>query len=184
MKTPYFCLIFPKLRKVNLGIQVYSGTSYTSSKDRYSRLRYIIFLSYRNKIRQPFDWICSTSKWVARLVLEEKLTALADNFDPLLTIKCNLWIIYNQLLPICMFIYSLSLFNYVAQSSTASERRLELDLSSRQESCHSMVITYVIFMNSEQNVADSLTKVKLHLDIKTVLIKGNINWPVEQWVMF
>ena len=153
------------------------------NEDKSSQLGYFIFLSDKSKYCQPIFWSSYKSKRVTRSVLGSEVMAFADAFDMAYTIKYDLQIMLNKIIPISMLTDSKSLFDVLTSSSTTTEKRLMIDLQTVQDSYNKNEITDVAHIRSIYNISDALTKVKKESILLDTLRTSKLSHPVEQWII-
>jgi hypothetical protein len=182
-KTASFTLTYPKLDINLLTLKVYTDASYANNYDGSSQLGYIIFLAEATRKCQPIVWPSHKSRCVTRSVLGSETMAFADGFDAAYSLKHDLQTILKRSVDILMYTDSLSLFDVITKSSTTAEKRLMIDFMVVREAYDRMEIAQLVFLRTNWNPADALTKLSRNTYLETILTTGTIDHPVAQWVV-
>jgi len=86
-------------------------------------------------------------------------------------------------IPMTILTDSKQLFDVVTRGSHPTEKRLLIDVAAAREAYNRREISNVGLVMSDNNIADSLTKVKPSGALEPLLATGVDRTPVEQWVI-
>ena len=98
--------------------------------------------------------------------------AFADAFDHAFTLKYDLESLLKQRIPLSLFTDSRSLFDVIKKSSSTSEKRLMIDITSVRKAYENQEISDVGFVRSNHNPADALTKTSKCKALDTIIHTG------------
>lgn len=132
---------------------------------------------------KPLYWTSYKAKRVTRSVLGSEVMAFADAFDMAYTIKYNLQAMMRKGIPLTMLTDSLSLFHELTKATVTTEKGLMIDLQNVKESYRNIEINNVAFILSEQNLADTFTKLNNNIQLMTAVRFGTISDPIQQWII-
>ena len=107
---------------------------------------------------------------------------MAHGFDLEVVLKATLSRIlqFDILMLICTD--SKSLYECLVKLGTTHEKRLMIDIMSLRQSYERREITEVRWIRGENNPADSMTKAKASLALKTLVDTNKINLTASEWV--
>ena len=103
-------------------------------------------------------------------------------FDIRVVIKATLGMILGSAVPLILCTDSKSLYNYLVKLGTTQEKRLIVDVISLGQSFKRREITEVKWIHRHYNPADSMTKAKPSLALKTLIDSNRINISIIEWV--
>ena len=105
--------------------------------------------------------------------------AFADPFDMTYAIKKDMELMTNQPILISMLTDSLSPFDLI---TITTERRLIIDIKVVRDSFQRNELRNIGFIRTENNPADTLTKVKRCPVLDQILTYSTLPRPIEQWI--
>jgi hypothetical protein len=109
--------------------------------------------------------------------------ALADPFDSAFSLKCDLTSILRRPLPLLVLTDSKPLFDVLTNSKYTTEKRLMIELSAAREGFNRHEITNICLIKSEDNIADSMTKLSSNNSLHRLLTLHMIDPKILQYVV-
>lgn len=105
-----------------------------------------------------------------------------DSFDSTFTLRHDLSNIIQSNLPFSLISDSESLFKVVVESIKRTEKRLMIDLQTCRGSYQEREIDDVVWVKSDNNVADGLTKLRKADLVKHFMRTRTLSVVAYQWV--
>lgn len=142
----------------------------------------LIFLTDDSYCCQTLYWRSYSCKNVPSSVLGGHPLAIADPFDMLLSIKFDLQVFCNHVIPISMGTYYLALFDFCTCMCITTESPLKIDLLSAQKLYSKRGITDVSLIFYKKRFAALWKKIKSESSLNTVLPACHLEHPMQQKV--
>jgi hypothetical protein len=98
-------------------------------------------------------------------------------------LKATLTKIFNAPIPLILATDSKSLYDCLVRLGTTIEKRLMIDVMAVLQSYERRKITEVKWIHGSNNPADSMTKSKPSLALKTVIATNRINLDTTEWAL-
>lgn len=109
--------------------------------------------------------------------------AFSDMLDVAVTLSSELKSILNREVPLHLLTDNKGLFDVISTGSKTSEKSLMLDIAAAREGFRDKIISDIVFVRTNQNIADGLTKPKLQAALQRVLSSGILSSKPEQWII-
>ncbi len=167
---PDLGLLQQKLDKDSLFLRVYTDTSFANNDGLSTQLGYLVLLCDKHDKCNVLHYSSHKLRRKVRSVMGGDVYAFADGLDYALTLKFDLERIIGKHLPLSMV--TKQLFDVITKNSTATEKKLMIDIETVREAYQDMLLTDVGFLRSPQNPADGLTKVKFSAVLHDIVEKG------------
>ena len=160
LTTDCFKISIPKLESIsNCVLECYSDSSYANLPGGGSQGGFIIFLKDTKGMRCPLYWQSRRIRRVVKSTLAAETLALLDGAEAAYFIGQLISNIANVPVPkVFCKVDNLSLVNAVTSSKLVDDRRLRVDIAVLQDMIDRRELHAVTWVNSESQLADSLTK--------------------------
>lgn len=182
-RNPGRGLLQRKLDLQTMYMRVYADGSFADNEDLTTQLGYLVFLCDASGSCNIVQYSSHKSRRVVRSVLGGETYAFADGLDYGLSLKHDLEQMLGRKLGLRMFTDSKSLFDVISKNSTTTEKRLMVDVQAMREAYERMELSDVAWVKSEDNPADSLTKVKENAVLNRIVDEGKVDHDIQQWVI-
>lgn len=180
---PELALRYPKLDKKTLRILAYSDASLHNNGDSTSQLGYIILLADSTGNCCVISFRSFKSKRIARSSMAAETMAFADTFDDAFSLKSDLASILGKTIPLLILTDSKPLFDVMVCSKYTTEKRLMIDISAAREGFNRHDITNICLISSEDNIADSMTKLSSNNALHRLLLHHVLDHKILQYVV-
>lgn len=175
-------LKFVPVDQKSLRLAVFSDASFASNQDLSSQLGYIIAIADNHGNANIIHYQSIKSKRVTKSVLASELFAAVHAFDVASTLRVTLNNIFDRSIPLVLYTDSKSLFDSIVGMNSTTEKRLLIDLSLLRERYELRELTEVVWIPSEENPADALTKENASPALMSLLQKNKISVNAKVWV--
>ncbi len=125
---PDLALLQQKLDKDSLFLRVYTDSSFANNEDLSTQLAYLVLLGDKHDRCNVLHYSCHKSRRKVRSVMSGEVYPFTDGLDFALTLKFDLERIIGKHLPLSMVTDSKQLFDVLTKNSTATEKRLMIDI--------------------------------------------------------
>jgi Reverse transcriptase (RNA-dependent DNA polymerase) len=184
LKThPELALRYPKLDKSTLRILAYSDASLHNNEDLSSQLGYVILLADASNQCCVLSFRSFKSKRIARSSMAAETMAFADAFDAAFALKSDLVSIFGRPIPLLILTDSKPLFDVIVSAKYTTEKRLMIDISAAREGFNRGDISNICLINSEDNIADPMTKLSPNPALQQLLSRHVIDHKILQYVI-
>ena len=78
---------------------------------------------------------------------------------------------------------SKSLFDIITKCSNTAEKRLLIDVKAVREAYENFEVSDVGFLRSDQNPADSFTKLNCNAALNRILSENKCDFHISQWII-
>lgn len=163
-------------------LMVFADASFASNEDGTSQLGFIITMTDKDGLSNILHYSSIKSRRVTRSVLAAELYAMSHAFDIASTLKLTLSEIYGRKISMVMCTDSKSLFHLLVGITPPTEKRLLRDLKGLREAYEVREIDETIWIPSENNPADGLTKNKNCDALVNLIEEGKVNVTPNSWV--
>jgi hypothetical protein len=109
--------------------------------------------------------------------------AFADTFDDAFSLKSDLASILGKTIPLLILTDSKPLFDVMVCSKYTTEKRLMIDISAAREGFNRHDITNICLISSEDNIADSMTKLSSNNALHRLLLHHVLDHKILQYVV-
>jgi hypothetical protein len=109
--------------------------------------------------------------------------AFADTFDAAFSLKNDLASILGNPPPLLILTDSKTLLDVMVCSKHTTEKRLMIDISAAREGLNRHDITNICLISSEDNIADSMTKLSSNSSLHRLLLHHTIDHKILQYVV-
>ena len=153
-----FCMKYPCMTGLDRLI-LFADSSFQNLPDGGSQGGYIIFATNQNL--SPIHALSWSSKRIQRVVISTlgaETLALLEALDDALFLKELFLFILNRDLPIICVTDSKPLHSAIYSAKTVREKRLRVDISAIQQLISQKSVSEVLWVGSQSQLADSLTK--------------------------
>lgn len=181
--NPQRGLKMKKLDTNSLHLKVFSDASFANNLDLSSQLGFIILMCDKNDDCNVIYFSSHKSRRIVRSVLGGEIYAFADAFDVAYIIKRDLELILERSVRLQMFTDSKSLFDIITKCSSTTEKRLLIDVKAVREAYEKFEVSDVGFVRTENNPADSFTKLKPNDALQRILSHNKSDFPIDQWIV-
>ena len=181
--SPALALHYPPLDRTTLQLRAYADASFATNDDHSSQLGFIILLVDGQGWAHVLSFSSRKSRRVVRSVMAGEVYAFGAAFDEAYMLRHDLERLYDCYIPLTILTDSKQLFDVVTRGSHPTEKRLLIDIAAAREAYNRREISNVGLVTSDNNMADSLTKVKPSGALGLLLATGVDRTPVEQWVI-
>lgn len=172
-----------KLDTQSIHIKAFSDSSFANNIDLSSQLGFIILLCDKFDNCNVIYYSSHKSRRIVRSVLGGEIYAFADAFDVAYIIKRDLEIILDQQTRLQMFTDSKSLFDIITKCTSMTEKRLLIDVKAVREAYEKFEVSDVGFVRSENNPADSFTKMRPNDALNRILHFNKSDFKIDQWIV-
>lgn len=173
---------FPALDSESLFLVCYSDASFSNNADMTSQLGYIVILMDKHQRRTIIQFASRKCRRVTRSCMAAESLALVDAFDNAFVIKHDVQRMIGSRVPLLMLTDSKCLFDVITGSRYTSEKRLMIDLEALREAYKRRDIDNIGLINSADNAADSLTKLKANSALLRLMTQERVDHPLQQYV--
>jgi hypothetical protein len=180
---PELALRYPKLDKKTLRILAYSDASLHNIGDSTSQLGYIILLADSTGNCRVISFRSFNSKRISRSSMAAETMAFADTFDAAFSLKSDLASILGKTLPLLILTDRKPLFDVMVCSKYTTEKRLMIEISAAREGFNPHDITNICLISSEENIADSMTKLSSNNALHRILFHHTLDHKILQYVV-
>ena len=163
-------------------IHVYADAAFAGNNDLTSQLGYVIALVDDNGTANVIHYSSTKARRATKSVLAAKLFAVAAAFDYASTLKGCIDDIYARDVPLVLCTYSRSLFELVIGLTSTTEKRLLIDLASLRKSYELRDIAEIVWIRSEANPSDGLTKRGRCEALEKLVMQNCITFEPNSWV--
>ena len=164
-------------------LRAYADASFATNDDQSSQLGFITLLVDGSGRAHVLSFSSRKSRCVVRSVMAGDVYFFGAAFDEAYMLRHDLEQLYGCHIPLTILSDSKQLFDVVTRGSHPTEKRLLIDVAAAREACNRREISNVGLVTSDNNIADSLTKVKPSGALELLLATGVDRTPVEQWVI-
>lgn len=162
---------------------VFTNSSVANNIDSTTQLVFIRLLTDETD-RANLQHYCSfKSKLIDRSVIGCETYPFSDVFDASYMILYGLQDMFQRLIPMTILTDSDSLFRVTTKASVTTEKRFLIYVRAARETYQRGDITYVGWVRSAQNLADSLTQIEKSQLMGAFLDTARIHTVVEQLVI-
>lgn len=175
-------LKYVQLDRDSLRVVIFTDSSFANNRDLSSQIGYVACLTDSTDTANILHWSSIKCKRVTRSVLASELYAMAHGFDLGAVLKATLSRVLQFDIPMLICTDSKSLYECLVKLGTTHEKRLMIDIMSLRQSYERREITEVRWIRGENNPADSMTKAKASLALKTLVDTNKINLTAFEWV--
>lgn len=165
LKAESYHMVYPKLGDLQkTRLVLFTDASYANLSDGVSSAGgHIVFLVGENGNCCPISWSAKKIRRVVKSTIAAETLALVDGLDVACYIKGILTEILfpkgeGNMMPIDCYIDNKSLFESVHSTKAVSEKRLRIDIASIKEMIQKEEISSVKWIETNLQLADSLTK--------------------------
>ena len=176
-------IVFPKLDIESVCIRGYSDAGFANTDDLKSQLSIMIFLIDKHCNASLIHYASWKSRRIVRSVLAAELFAFVSCNDFCQILAHDMHLITGKRFPVHLITDSKSIFDTITKLSSVSEKRLMIDISALRQSYSSGEISNIGHVSSKHNLADSLTKRSISVQLKEVLKTGKILHPINNWII-
>ena len=176
-------LQYPRLDTKTLRITTYVDAAHRNRSDIHSQIGYIICLADASNKCAIISFVSRKSKRIARSTTTGEALAFAAGFDASFAIQKDLSMMLGRRIPIIILTDSEILFNSIIRRRCTTERRLMVDLYIARAAFEAQEISNIALIDSDDNPADALTKLKPNTALRDLLYTGMLNQNVKQYVI-
>ena len=171
-----------KLNKNILQFVVFTNSSFVNNKNFSSQIEFVICLiDSINKVNF-LHWSSVKCKRMTRNVLTVELYAMTHEFDIEIVIKITLTNILQSNIFFIFCIDFKSLYDYFIKLNTTQKKRLMIDVMNLRQSYKRQKMTKVKWIDDDNNLVDSMIKVKSFSILKTLIDINQINMKTTKWI--
>lgn len=156
--TPDKGLTFVSLDRTSLRIIVFADASFATNRDLSSQLGFVTTLADKQNKANIIHYHSVKARRVTRSVLAAELFACVNSFDHSSTLRVTLNDMFGRPVPLVVCTDSKSLYDMLVGLKSTTEKRLLIDLAGLREAYEMREIDEIIWIPSECNPADALTK--------------------------
>jgi hypothetical protein len=181
--TKDLTLKFPRLDMETLCMVVYADSSFGNASNNASQQGYLVVLTDKSRRYSILAYKSYKSKRVVRSSTAGETLALADAFDIAHILRHDLQRMLQRHIPILLLTDSESLFKTLTNARYPTERRLLIDVAAMRQAYTRKEISNIALIDSNDNAADGLTKLKPNQALYRMLRAGRLDHRVRQWVI-
>lgn len=172
-----------KLDRKTLLIKVFTDSSFGNTPYYHYQLGYLTMLCDKKDRCNIIHFSSYKSRRVVRSVMGAELYAFADAFDLAFLLKKDLELMLSQRIPLIMMIDSDNMFKVIVKNTSATEKRLMIDIKAAREAYEDQEISDVGWVRGLHNPADGLTKPGKCEALEKIMDIGQLSVSVQQWVV-
>lgn len=175
-------LVFRPLDLNSLRLVCFSDAGFVSHGDDYrSQIGFIIAMVDKNENANVVAFASRKCRRVTRSVLARELLALVEGYDADFGIESQLHEILDKQVPISRAVGSRTMYNVVTRLGHVTEQRLHVDVADLRHE-HLACRLNIIWIPSEENCADPLTKKKGSTKALCQLLNEKLSLRPNAWV--
>lgn len=173
---------FIKLDHDNLQLVVFTDSSFANNRELSSQIGSVVCLVDSISKANIIYWPSIKCKRVTRSVLAAELYGMAHGFDIGSAIKATLTDLFQKDIPLILSTGSKSPYDCLVRLGTIQEKGLMIDVMSLRQSYEKREVTEIRWIHGRNNPADSMTKVKASIALKTVIDTNRVNLNTMKWM--
>lgn len=168
-RNPVSALRFVPLDNKSITLTVFADASFAYNPGMSFQLGFVIALADKFGNTNVVHCSSAKSKQVTQSVLAAELFAAIHAFYFASTLRVTLRDIFHRVIRLVLHTDSKSLFNSTAGLTSATEKRVLIDLFILRQSYELRELTKIVWNPSEQNSADAITKINASNDLSSLL---------------
>lgn len=182
--NPTVGLTYSKVDGASAKLFVFADASFASTEGGTSQLGFVITMTDSNGKSSILHYSSTKSRRVTRKVLAAELYAMAHAFDVRSTPKLTLSDIHGRKVAMAMYTDPKSLFYFLVGVTSPTEKSLFLDLTGLREAYEVREIDEVLWIPSQNNPADGLTKGKKCEALRKLMLEGTADIAANSWTQW
>ena len=161
---------------------MFTNFLFANNQNFFSQIKYVIcFTNAINKTNIIY-WLFIKCKKIIRSVFTTELYKMMHGFDLNAVIKGIFTKIMQTNIPLVLCIDSKSLYECLVKLDITQKKRLMINIMSLRQSYKKQEIIEIKWIHGQNNSADSMTKAKPDIALKTIIETNHINLSTIEWI--
>ena len=175
-------LIFVKFNHKILQLMMFTNFLFANNQNFFLQIKYVIcFTNVINKTNIIY-WLFIKCKKVIRSILAIKLYEIMHEFDLNAIIKNIFTKIMQTDISLIFYINSKSLYECLIKFNITQKKHLMINIMNLRQSYKKQKIIEIKWIHKQNNSADSMTKTKSNIALKTIIKTNHINLNTIEWI--
>ncbi|PXF44344.1 hypothetical protein BWQ96_05908 [Gracilariopsis chorda] len=155
------CIRFINIEQSSLKTFLFIDVSFGNSEGLASQLVFLVTIGDQNGNKIILSYESKKSGRGTKGFMAAELLALVHGYDQAYIAKHMLEVMLQMMIPISAYINVRTVFNSVAKHTFMSDKRLAIHISALQGSLRCRELNSIGWTGSEDNVADSFTRLEI-----------------------